>query len=79
VRVAGTNPATLPTEIAGLLFTPFVASSAATRGTGLGLYIGDQIVKAHGGTVTGRSENGSTSFVVRVPRHAPEAAGAGEP
>ena len=53
VRVEVTNPGTLPTEIAGLLFTPFVASSAATRGTGLGLYIVDQIVKAHGGTVTG--------------------------
>ena len=71
VCVEVTNPGTIPADIAAVLFTPFVASSAATRGTGLGLYIVYEIVKAHGGTVTGRSENGSTSFVVRVPRHAP--------
>jgi two-component system, sensor histidine kinase and response regulator len=71
-----TNPGTIPDEIAELLFTPFVASSAATRGTGLGLYIVDEIVKAHGGTVRGRSEDGNTSFVVRLPRHAPAITGA---
>ena len=79
VRVCGTeeehvivevaNVGTLPDDIAATLFTPFAASNASTRGTGLGLYIVDQIVKAHGGVVHGRSEDGWTMFTVRVPRH----------
>jgi len=70
VRLEVTNPGTIPSEIATALFTPFVTSSSTTRGTGLGLYIVDQIVRAHGGSVTGCSTDGRTSFVVRVPRHA---------
>lgn len=69
LRLVVTNPGTLPDDVAGTLFTPFVATNASTRGTGLGLYIVDQIVKAHGGTVSGSSEDGRTSFVVSVPRH----------
>jgi signal transduction histidine kinase len=79
VRVCGTDPSTVvlevsnagefPPDLAGSLFTPFAASSASTRGTGLGLYIVDQIVKAHGGTVRGDSCHGRTTFTVRVPRH----------
>jgi signal transduction histidine kinase len=38
-------------------------------GLGLGLYIVNQIVMAHGGEVAVRSERGETVFVVRLPRH----------
>jgi two-component system, sensor histidine kinase and response regulator len=79
VTVCGTDPSTVvlevsnagefPPDLAGSLFTPFAASTASTRGTGLGLYIVDQIVKAHGGTVRGDSCQGRTTFTVRVPRH----------
>ena len=79
VRLCGTEPAdivievtntgAMPADTSEVLFTPFASSSAATRGTGLGLYIVDQIVKAHGGSVLGRSEEGSTTFTVRIPRH----------
>lgn len=64
-----TNVGMMPEGTAASLFTPFAQSAAATRGTGLGLYIVDQIVRAHGGDVEGRSAGGSTTFVVRVPRH----------
>jgi two-component system, sensor histidine kinase and response regulator len=69
VTCAVTNVGTMPEGTAASLFTPFAQSAAATRGTGLGLYIVDQIVRAHGGGVEGRSADGETTFVVRVPRH----------
>jgi len=39
------------------------------RSIGLGLYIAKQVVDAHGGTITVRSEAGEgTSFTARMPR-----------
>lgn len=44
------------------------ANGPATRGLGLGLYIAREIVQAHGGTLTVKSERGSGStFVIRLP------------
>ncbi len=63
------NVGSLPPDTAATLFTPFAQSSASTRGTGLGLYIVDHVVKAHGGHVSGRSVDDQTIFTVRVPRH----------
>ncbi len=40
------------------------------EGLGLGLYIVREIVLAHGGEVTVRSDSGETSFAVRLPRGA---------
>ncbi len=73
VAIDVTNVGAMPPETAALLFTPFASSNAATRGTGLGLYIVDHVVKAHGGTVSGRSDGRRTTFTVRVPRHVPGA------
>jgi signal transduction histidine kinase len=88
VAVSGCDPATvvlevsnagaLPVDSAGALFMPFATSNATTRGTGLGLYIVDQIVKAHGGVAGGETRHGRTCFTVRLPRHrasAPESSG----
>jgi two-component system, sensor histidine kinase and response regulator len=69
VVVEVSNAGTLPADSAATLFMPFSASSASTRGTGLGLYIVEQVVQAHGGAVAGRSECGRTTFTVRMPRH----------
>ncbi len=55
------------------LFKPLSRGSAKvdlqTRSIGLGLFIVDSIVRAHGGSVEGRStEEEGTTFTVRLPR-----------
>lgn len=52
------------------LFKPFRGAGGASSGLGLGLYIVDQIVRAHGGTVTATSDTTATCFVVKLPRGA---------
>jgi signal transduction histidine kinase len=50
------------------LFLPFRRGSNRSGGVGLGLYIVHEIVVAHGGSVTAKSEAGRTQFIVRLPR-----------
>jgi signal transduction histidine kinase len=45
----------------------------ASAGLGLGLFIVREIVEAHGGEVTVRSEGGETAFTARLPRYPAEA------
>lgn len=47
-----------------------VEASEKRGGLGLGLFIVREIAAAHGGEVEVRSQNGETSFLVRLPRHA---------
>jgi two-component system, OmpR family, sensor kinase len=57
-------------ELAARAFERFVRGDEARNragGTGLGLSLVHAIVTAHGGTVTLRSEPGSTTFAVRLP------------
>jgi PAS domain S-box-containing protein len=50
------------------MFTLFF-SSKGSRGTGLGLFISNQVIERHGGTIDVRSEPGEgTSIIVTVPR-----------
>jgi signal transduction histidine kinase len=65
------NGGAIPPETLPEIFAPFVSRRAnrkRTEGLGLGLYIVDQIVRGHGGTVDVRStpEEGTT-FRVRLP------------
>jgi two-component system, sensor histidine kinase and response regulator len=71
VQNAGVIPAaTLPE-----LFSPFKSRDRGTQGVGLGLYIVDQIVKAHGGTIgVDSAEARGTRFEIVLPR-APDGAG----
>ncbi|MCY1082687.1 ATP-binding protein [Archangium lansingense] len=66
----------IPPELMATLFQPFrrgTTGKAATRSVGLGLYIVQQVARAHGGEVEVRSEKGAgTTFTVRLPRGAPE-------
>lgn len=62
------NEGALAPEVEARLFAPFATSAGGSAGTGLGLFIVDQIVRAHGGTVSAASAGGETVFRVRLPR-----------
>jgi signal transduction histidine kinase len=69
VHNAGTP---IPAAAIPVLFQPFrrgVLEDKSPRGLGLGLYIADQIVRAHAGTISVESsETEGTTFTVRLPR-----------
>jgi signal transduction histidine kinase len=60
----------IPEELAGRIFEPFQQGDRdGTRGgLGLGLFIVQQIVSAHGGTVSVRSSHDDTCFTVCLKR-----------
>ncbi len=65
------NQGTIPRELMGRLFEPFRAleRGSSSVGLGLGLYIADQIARAHGGAIAVAStETTGTVFTVRLPR-----------
>ena len=56
----------VPSDRCGRLFTPFGTSKAT--GTGLGLWLSQKIVVAHGGTITLRDgHGGGTTVEIRLP------------
>ena len=59
------------------LFEPFKASFHQSNGLGLGLYIVDQFVRAHGGRIDARNDAGQVVFEAWLPRRSdgPVAAG----
>ena len=73
LQVHNRGPAIAPADLHGL-FGPFKRLNArddAARGSslGLGLYIAERIVSAHGGTIDVQSSDvGGTFFTVRLPR-----------
>ena len=50
------------------LFEPFKGAFNPSNGLGLGLYIVDQFVRAHGGSVHAENGDGGVRFEVRLPR-----------
>lgn len=61
--------APIPPSTMRHLFEPFQRGEHEREGLGLGLYIVDQVVRAHGGTTSARSsEDEGTTFTVRLPR-----------
>lgn len=72
VRVRVANAGTIPAELQATLFDPFRRGrrvSGRGEGLGLGLYIVQQIVQAHGGRVELRSVDGEpTVFTLTLPR-----------
>jgi two-component system, sensor histidine kinase and response regulator len=73
VTLTVTNAGTIPAELLPQLFDPFRGAQRQGRneGLGLGLYIVQQIVLAHQGSVAVESgEHHRTRFTVRVPRKA---------
>ncbi|ATB29374.1 sensor histidine kinase [Melittangium boletus] len=70
----------IPPEFVPLLFDPFRRAGRQDKpsdplsGLGLGLYIAQEIVHAHGGSISVQSDaEEGTLFTVRMPRHAPSA------
>jgi signal transduction histidine kinase len=65
------SSAVIPPDVLATLFQPFrrgVGLNPSSQGVGLGLYIVDQIVRAHGGTVGAVSSDGRTTFTVSLAR-----------
>jgi PAS domain S-box-containing protein len=62
--------APIPPERLSGIFEPFSGSEpdAEQRGLGLGLYIADQIARAHNGSMHATSDETGTSFVFTMPR-----------
>jgi signal transduction histidine kinase len=62
----------IPTDVLPFIFEPFHRGQenkkSATGNLGLGLYIARQSVLSHGGTLDARSAEGTTTFVMRLPR-----------
>jgi two-component system, sensor histidine kinase and response regulator len=83
VRIAGHDPQAIevqvenrgeiPHAVRDQIFTPFTNTAVATGSTGLGLYIVDQMTRAHGGEVVADSGEGRTVIRVRLPRHVHQA------
>lgn len=57
----------IPDEVRRHIFHPFRRGGHGERGVGLGLHIAHQIVTAHGGTLSIRSDEQETVFTVRLP------------
>lgn len=71
VSVEDTGPGIAPQDLARI-FAPFFTTKKAGKGTGLGLYIVDTIVKKYGGRIEPRSEVGKgTAFRIHFPLPAP--------
>lgn len=71
VRVC--NRGDIAAAVRAHLFEPYKRTSARGEGhagLGLGLYIVDQFVRAHGGTVSVRTDDGEVCFRVTIPRGA---------
>ena len=70
VEVEDTGPG-LPPGLEEAVFEPYVRGpEAGAGGLGLGLFIVQQIVLAHGGSIEVRSNGHGTTFTAALPRKA---------
>jgi signal transduction histidine kinase len=70
--VKDTGPGMKSTDV-GHLFNAYFTTKGS-EGTGMGLFLSQQVIKAHGGTIDVTSEEGrGTEFIIRLPKFAGEA------
>ncbi len=74
LQIEDTGPG-IPKDDLLHIFDPFFSTKTGEKGVGLGLAVAYGIVDAHGGRINVQSDMGKgTTFTVRLPLHAPEAA-----
>jgi two-component system, NtrC family, sensor kinase len=79
IQVADTGTGIAP-DLLPKIFEPWVTTKEAGRGTGLGLSITREVVSAHGGTISVKSEVGTGSvFTIELPAAPPESDAAESP
>jgi two-component system NtrC family sensor kinase len=64
------NGTGIPQKIADKIFQPFFTTKPTGQGTGLGLSLAYDIVKAHGGEIKVETKEGEgTEFIIQLPTH----------
>jgi signal transduction histidine kinase len=63
------NAGAIPEDLMPRLFEPFKASFNPTQGLGLGLFIAQQFLQAHGGDLQARNDDGQVVFRAELPRN----------
>ena len=59
----------IPEKVLDKIFQPFFTTKPAGQGTGLGLSLSYDIIKAHGGQIKIDSEeNAGTEFILELPK-----------
>ncbi|MCC6502148.1 MAG: HAMP domain-containing protein [Deltaproteobacteria bacterium] len=66
VRIKDTGAGVAPLD-AARIFDPFFTTKEVGKGTGLGLFVSQSIIKACGGEITFRSVEGGAEFTVALP------------
>jgi two-component system, NtrC family, sensor kinase len=68
IRVKDNGPG-IPAEIKDKIFQPFFTTKPTGQGTGLGLSLSYDIVKAHGGELKVETNEGEgTTFIIHLPK-----------
>ena len=60
----------IPQNIVDKIFQPFFTTKPTGQGTGLGLSLSYDIIKAHGGEIKVETKEGEGSeFIIQLPKH----------
>jgi two-component system NtrC family sensor kinase len=62
------NGGGIPQKVVDKIFQPFFTTKPTGQGTGLGLSLSYDMIKAHGGEITVESKDGEgSSFIIQLP------------